>query len=145
MKPRMSASTKLKLLMPVLYAVAAAIYFAVAMPEQPKTHHIVGLLLTFVSFYLWILARVQLGNAFSIAPKSKYLVISGLYSKLRHPVYYFSVTAIIGVSLFVWHPAMVVLTFVLFALELFRMNKEEKLLSDTFGKEYVEYKQRTWL
>lgn len=94
---------------------------------------------------LWIVARTQLGYAFSLMPKAKYLVTTGLYSKLRHPVYYFSILALIGILIFSWNIYVLIAVIILIALEIIRMRKEEEVLIKKFGKKYKEYKQTTWL
>jgi len=142
---RLSNSTKLKLLIPLLYAIASIIYFIQAWPQEPKSYHFAGTGITIISFTFWIISRVQLGNAFSIAPKSKFLVKIGLYSKLRHPVYYFSITAVAGLVVFTWQTTWLIPLIVLIILEVIRIRKEETLLLASFGEEYKAYKQQTWL
>ena len=51
----------------------------------------VGVTLALVSASLAIVARTQLGNSFSVTPKAKDLVTHGLYSRLQHPMYLFSI------------------------------------------------------
>src|SRR5258708_16217004 len=52
-------------------------------------HQLVGLAIVLPSFLLWGLARLQLGESFSIRPQAKALVTHGLYSRIRNPVYLF--------------------------------------------------------
>lgn len=141
---KLSSPTKLKLLIPIIYAVTAFSYFVIAWPDQVALHHIIGTALASISFVLWLVARIQLGNAFSVAPKSNYLVTTGLYSKLRHPVYYFSISAVIGIALFVWQPLVIIPIALLTGLELVRIKKEESILAASFGDEYLKYRQQTW-
>jgi protein-S-isoprenylcysteine O-methyltransferase Ste14 len=140
----MNTATKLKLLMPVLYSVLAAAFFALTWPNSPTPNHYVGLFITFIAFALWIVARVQLGNSFSIGAKANHLITAGLYSKLRHPVYYFSILAVVGLGVYVWSVFVLIPLVFLTALEIYRINNEEKVLSDKFGKAYSEYKSKTW-
>ncbi len=140
----MTTSTKIKLLMPLLYAILAGTLFVFTWPHNAVVHHIVGAVITFVAFLLWFIARVQLGNAFSIGAKANYLVQTGIYSKLRHPVYYFSILAVIGIAIYVWSPLMLIPVVLLILLEVYRIDKEEKVLVDKFGKAYDEYKAKTW-
>ena len=140
----MTRDTKLKLLMPIFYTIVAGVFFILSWPPQPQGHHYFGVIITAISFILWITSRIQLGNAFSLVPKSKYLVKTGIYSKLRHPVYYFSITAIIGISVYIWQPWVLIPLALLLILEVVRIQKEEALLKHTFGKEYTTYKQNSW-
>ena len=131
--------------MPILYAVLAGVFFALTWPDNIGLNHITGILITMVAFLLWLVARVQLGNAFSIGAKANHLVSTGLYSKFRHPVYYFSILAVIGISVYIWSPFMLIPIGLLLFLEVYRINKEEKILTDKFGKTYTDYKAKTWL
>jgi protein-S-isoprenylcysteine O-methyltransferase Ste14 len=141
----MSINTKLKLLLPLLYFSVAMFYFFVSWPENFKANHVVGVSIAGVSFALWITARVQLGNAFSLAPKATYLVKNGLYSKLQHPVYYFSIIALIGVGIYANDLYFATLVVVLIIVEAVRIRNEENTLLDAFGDEYVKYKSTTWM
>lgn len=134
----------MKLIMPVLYATFAMVFFVLTWPSVVNINHYIGVSATLVAFVLWIIARVQLGNAFSIGAKANYLVTSGLYSKLRHPVYYFSILAVMGIGIYIWQPLVLIPIVLLIALEIYRIHKEEKVLSDKFGKAYAEYKAKTW-
>ncbi len=140
---QLTIATKLKIIILVLYLINANLLFIFLFDNS--THQIIGIAITNISFLLWITARIQLGNAFSIAPKSKFLVKTGLYSKLRHPVYYFSIMAVFGLSIFIWNTYAAIVVIALLALEITRIHKEEAILTSTFGQEYLNYKQQTWL
>lgn len=141
----MTKSIKIQLIMPIIYLLLSSVLFMLSWPrDEQQFYHYVGVILALVSFVLWIMARVQLGNAFSIIPKAKYIVKTGLYSKLRHPVYYFSITALVGIGMFVWHALMLIPIILLIFLEYIRIKQEEKVLIKEFGKEYEKYKKQTW-
>jgi len=142
---KLSNATKLKLLMPLLYLVVSILFFVQSWPKEPQPHNFVGAVMTLMAFALWIIARIQLGNAFSLAPKANFLVTSGLYSKLRHPVYYFSILAVVGIGTFIWEAYMLLPVVLLVVLEYLRIQKEEKLLVAKFGADYLVYKKRTWI
>lgn len=140
----MNIPTKLKLIIPILYAVLAGVFFAFTWHDSVGLNHAVGVLITMVAFLLWLVARIQLGNAFSIGAKANYLVSTGFYSKLRHPVYYFSILAVVGIGVYVWSLFMVIPIGLLIFLEIYRIKKEEKILAEKFDKAYVDYKSKTW-
>ena len=131
-------------MVPCLYAVVSGLYIYWAWPDQPTPLQLVGVFMTVVAFGFWIVARIQLGNSFSIAPKATALVTNGLYSKFRHPVYYASVLAVVGLCLFSGSELMYGALVFLIVLELLRIRREEKLLQATFGQEYKRYKLSTW-
>lgn len=105
---------------------------------------IVGAVIVGVSLPLFVVARLQLGRSFSVRAKARELVTTGLYSRIRNPIYLFGGLIIVGVSLFVsvWGPLVVIL--VLAPLQLYRVRKEEQVLARAFGEEYERYKKKTW-
>ncbi len=131
-------------MLPLLYAILAAAFFVYTFPDDVSAHHVIGVIVTGLSFALWIVSRVQLGNAFSLAPKSKFIVSTGIYSKLRHPVYYFSITAVLGLAVYSLNAFVFVALVALILVEIIRIRAEEKLLLSSFGKQYLEYKKSTW-
>lgn len=141
---QMSRATKLKLMPPILYLGLSVLLFIVTWPTFAEVRHVIGASVTLFAFLLWITARVQLGNAFSLAPKASALVTTGIYRKLRHPVYYFSIMALGGLSIYIWKWPMCIALLVLIALELFRIRSEETVLTKRFGDVYLEYKNSTW-
>jgi protein-S-isoprenylcysteine O-methyltransferase Ste14 len=125
-----------------------AFYLAVlvvAIVVAPRTRYwIAGIALAAIAFPLWVTARIQLGSAFSFRAEARRLVTTGLYSKIRHPVYFFGTAAAVGsfLALQVWllFWAMVALG----GVTLLRIRKEDRVLHEAFGEEYDEYRRRTW-
>jgi protein-S-isoprenylcysteine O-methyltransferase Ste14 len=105
---------------------------------------VVGGVIIAASFPLFVLARIQLGASFSITARARKLVTTGLYSRIRNPIYLFGGLTIAGLSLFLskWGPLVVVL--VIAPLQKFRARKETQVLSETFGEEYLRYRAKTW-
>jgi protein-S-isoprenylcysteine O-methyltransferase Ste14 len=48
-----------------------------------------GLTIATIGLVLWISARLQLGQSFTVRARATALVTTGLYSKIRHPIYLF--------------------------------------------------------
>lgn len=96
-------------------------------------------------FFLWTLARVQLGASFRARPRASRLVTHGLYARFRHPVYLFSELAFLGLAL-VWGawPGFLCVALV-GAIQWWRVRQEESVLDRAFGAQYREYRARTWL
>lgn len=103
-----------------------------------------GLGLAVVALALLTIARVQLGNSFSIAPEAHELVTRGLYSKIRHPVYVFGLLTLIGVALYANLPLLLLLLVILVPMQIVRARAEEKVLGIAFGDAYTQYKRGTW-
>ncbi len=96
------------------------------------------------AFPLWVVARVQLGSAFSFRANARHLVTRGLYSRIRHPVYLFGSIAGLSavVALQVWW--IVLLAVLLEPITIVRAVREERVLQAAFGEEYTRYRERTW-
>jgi protein-S-isoprenylcysteine O-methyltransferase Ste14 len=97
-----------------------------------------------VSLVLLIVARLQLGSAFSIQAKARKLVTTGIYSRIRNPIYVFGGIFILGVSLLVENWELALLVVVLVPMQVARARKEARVLSAAFGDEYARYKAGTW-
>jgi protein-S-isoprenylcysteine O-methyltransferase Ste14 len=128
--------------------VDVGVYLALAivagMHWRNDAHHWIGAVISAPFFFLWMLARYQLGASFAVRAEAKKLVTHGIYSKIRNPIYVFGGLAIVG--LFVVHGwYMWTAIFVLFNLfQYFRVRREEQVLTEAFGDEYRAYKARTW-
>ncbi len=96
------------------------------------------------TFPLWILARLQLGSAFSLRASADHLVTTGLYSRFRHPVYLFGSIAGLAslVALQVWW--VLVVAMLLSPITIVRAIREERVLRAAFGEEYDRWRRRTW-
>lgn len=105
---------------------------------------LVPLGLSVVCAGLWYAARRQLGTAFSVRPEASQLVTTGLYAKLRHPIYIFGTLAFLLVLLGLqgW-PALAIWA-VLIPVQVVRARREEAVLAEAFGPEYEAYRRSTW-
>ena len=125
-----------------------AFYFAILAFSVWRRPHspvlVVALILCALAFPLWITARLQLGFAFSFRARAHHLVTTGLYSRIRHPVYLFGSIAALGsvLALQVWWALLLVL--LLAPITIARAVQEEQVLRAAFGEEYTRYRERTW-
>jgi protein-S-isoprenylcysteine O-methyltransferase Ste14 len=105
---------------------------------------IAGFAIAIPAFLLFVLARIQLGRAFSLEAKATTLVTTGLYSRIRNPIYVFGGLMVAGVIIWANRPWMLLCFAVLIPLQVVRSRKEEQVLAETFGEAYQEYKRKTW-
>jgi protein-S-isoprenylcysteine O-methyltransferase Ste14 len=105
---------------------------------------IAGLAIAIPGFLLLALARVQLGRAFSVQAKASTLVTTGLYSRIRNPIYVFGGVAIAGFMLWANQPRLLLLLVVLIPMQVWRSRVEARVLTEKFGAQYLEYKRQTW-
>lgn len=96
------------------------------------------------AFVLFVLARIQLGRAFSLQAKASTLVTTGLYARIRNPIYVFGALMSVGIFVFAHRPWWLLIWVPLLPLQLFRVRKEEHVLEAKFGDAYRDYKRRTW-
>ncbi len=104
-----------------------------------------GIVIAAFAFPLWVLARLQLGSAFSFKPEARRLVTTGLYSKIRHPVYVFGTMAGLSglLALQIW--PLLAAGVVLIPITVLRIRREEQVLEAALGQEYETYRKQTWL
>lgn len=103
-----------------------------------------GMGLAAAAFVLWMTARFQLGSSFSVTPKAKGLVTTGLYSKIRNPIYLFGGLAFLGLAIAWGNPIGIVYVVLSWPLQMLRMRKEQAVLEQAFGDRYRAYKRHTW-
>jgi protein-S-isoprenylcysteine O-methyltransferase Ste14 len=92
----------------------------------------------------WVAARWQLGASFSVRPDARRLITSGLYSKLRHPVYVFGTPAVMGVLVALLGWKALVIAAIVVPVEVLRARREEAVLTESRGSQYIAYRERTW-
>jgi protein-S-isoprenylcysteine O-methyltransferase Ste14 len=134
----------------ILFALAVlgtviAVYGArSANAEWPATR-IAGVCLLLLVLSWIVLARIQLGRAFSVTAQARQLVTTGLYKRIRNPIYLASPFLLIGLALAVarWWPLLLLILVI--PLQIVRARREEAVLRAAFGSEYDEYRSRTWL
>ncbi|HET6170020.1 MAG TPA: methyltransferase, partial [Terracidiphilus sp.] len=102
-----------------------AVVFAVhanAIPWTPV--HIAGVAIALPALLMLVLARLQLGRAFSVKAKASTLVSTGLYSRIRNPIYVFGALVILGMVVFSARPWFLLIFAVLIPLQIYRGRKE---------------------
>jgi protein-S-isoprenylcysteine O-methyltransferase Ste14 len=125
------------------YFLAITAWIAWRVPVSPR--YIIGLSIGAIGFVLWMVARQQLGKSFTVSAQAKALVTTGLYSKIRNPIYFFGGVAFVGVFL-AWGNiyALVGVIALYFTMQVLRARKESAVLEQAFGDEYRRYKASTW-
>ncbi len=109
----------------------------------PPTRIVGGCLMLLVIAWVCI-ARFQLGGSFSVTPQARKLVTTGIYARIRNPIYVASPFLLIGLALVMakWWPLL--LMAVLVPVQIVRARREAKVLRAAFGAEYDRYRARTW-
>ncbi|MDR3746310.1 MAG: isoprenylcysteine carboxylmethyltransferase family protein [Acidobacteriaceae bacterium] len=105
---------------------------------------IAGAAIAVVALTLVVVARAQLGASFSVQAKARKLVTTGLYSRIRNPIYLFAEFFIVGMAMVLGRWEFLALAVAMIPVQVFRARKEARVLSEAFGEEYARYKAKTW-
>jgi protein-S-isoprenylcysteine O-methyltransferase Ste14 len=132
------------LLVTVVPLIGIALIVCVFAYPPWTTLRIGGLALMTVAAILLTVARIQLGNSFSVTPRARKLVTHGLYSRIRNPVYFFGTFVFAGLFLFLERPWLLLILVPLLILQVIRARAEARVLEERFGDEYRRYKASTW-
>jgi protein-S-isoprenylcysteine O-methyltransferase Ste14 len=79
-----------------------------------------------------------------VQAKASTLVTTGLYSRIRNPIYVFGGLAVAGFFLWANRPWLLLCFVVLIPLQVYRTRNEERVLAEKFGAAYLDYKRQTW-
>ncbi len=135
---------KLNIATLAIIAVGVALFSFQAAAMPWTLNRIVGLSIAGPALVLLVVARFQLGRAFSISAKASILVTSGLYSRIRNPIYLFGMFVFLGLIIWIGNPWLLVIFAILIPMQVVRIRNEAKVLEEKFGDEYVAYRRRTW-
>jgi protein-S-isoprenylcysteine O-methyltransferase Ste14 len=135
---------KVNLVTSVLAVLGAVILAILYRPQFWPPMRIAGAVLGLVSLILLLTARYQLGRSFSIQAKARELVTTGLYARIRNPIYVFGVCLVVAAALFFmrWSPLAILI--VVIPMQVVRMRREAAVLETAFGEQYREYRRQTW-
>jgi protein-S-isoprenylcysteine O-methyltransferase Ste14 len=103
-----------------------------------------GLLLALIGLAGVILARHTLGKSFSWIPKATGLVTTGIYSRIRNPIYVSGMFLVVGIGLILRRFEMLVIIAVLIPMQILRARREAAVLEAKFGDAYREYRKQSW-
>ena len=138
---QMKRSALLVTIVPLL-AIAYLVYEFAHSPWTPM--RVAGLVLLIPAIILITIARVQLGNSFSLRPEAKQLVTHGIYSCIRNPIYVFGAFVLAGLFLFLERPHLLLLIVPMLILQISRARAEARVLEEHFGERYRQYRANTW-
>ncbi len=128
----------------ILIALSMPVLAVYLLPLAWTVSRIAGLIIAVPAFILFIVARIQLGKAFSLQAKASILVTTGIYSRIRNPIYIFGGLVMAGIILCVNLPWLLLVFAVLIPMQIYRSRNEERVLTEKFGAAYLDYKRQTW-
>jgi protein-S-isoprenylcysteine O-methyltransferase Ste14 len=128
----------------VMYLFYLALFALAAVADTDNPLLFVPLGMSVVCAVLWVVARRQLGAAFSVKAHAHHLVVTGLYAKIRHPIYVFGTGAFLLVLLALQGWQALAIWAILIPVQLIRAAREDRVLAEAFGPEYAIYRKSTW-
>lgn len=104
----------------------------------------VGTALVIIGVVGIVFARIELGKSFSVRAEAHKLVTTGIYSKIRNPIYVCGVVMLSGVILILQRPQFFIAVFLVIIGQTIRARREARVLEAAFGDAYREYRRKTW-
>ena len=141
---KMDSGTILRVWLPLAGGLWGLGWLFQSAPGPHGLARLIGLLLGLIGLAGVILSRYTLGRSFSIAPKATALVTSGIYSRIRNPIYVSGEIFMVGLVLIVGRPELLIVPLVLIPIQTIRARRESAVLEAKFGDAYREYRKRTW-
>jgi protein-S-isoprenylcysteine O-methyltransferase Ste14 len=127
-----------------IVAVSALLWFLLTGPGPWNVQRYIGTVLVAVGIGFIAVARYQLGTSFSVRPEAHKLVTTGLYSKIRNPIYVFGMVMITGLILVLQRPILWLVLVAALIGQTIRARREARVLEAAFGDAYREYRRHTW-
>lgn len=128
-----------------IFLVFALTVLALQFAHQPwPPLRIAGAIIALASLVLILIARFQLGGAFSIRAKASRLVTTGLYARLCNPIYVFGCFFFLGIAMFIPFWWLLLVLVIVIPMQIARARREAAVLEATFGEEYRRYRRQTW-
>jgi protein-S-isoprenylcysteine O-methyltransferase Ste14 len=127
-----------------VFAVIALFWFLATFRSPWNAQRYVGTALAILGVSFVLLARYQLGTSFAVQAEAHELITTGLYSRIRNPIYVFGMIMLVGVVLVLHQPVgwLVIVAGVIG--QTIRARREARVLEAAFGDAYREYRRKTW-
>jgi protein-S-isoprenylcysteine O-methyltransferase Ste14 len=105
---------------------------------------ILGLVLALSGLAGVIISRFTLGRSFSVTARATALVTTGIYSRIRNPIYVSGIASVTGIFLMLRQRYLWIALLIIVPLQIVRARREARVLESRFGDDYREYRRRTW-
>jgi protein-S-isoprenylcysteine O-methyltransferase Ste14 len=127
-----------------IVAVVGLFWFLTSWSGPWNMTRYIGTALVAVGISFIAIARYQLGRSFSVKAEAHKLVTTGLYSKIRNPIYVFGIVMIAGMILILGRPVGWLVLAAAIVGQTIRARREARVLEAAFGDAYREYRRKTW-
>lgn len=109
-------------------------------------YNLLGLLISIVGFFIMGKARELFSKHKTTLyfEKSSSIVEEGIFSKTRNPMYIGMFLLLLGIAVFTQNIVSLVMPVVfILIIRFYFVPFEERLMFESFGRQYLEYKERT--
>jgi protein-S-isoprenylcysteine O-methyltransferase Ste14 len=127
-----------------IVAVVGLLWFLMTWSGPWSATRYIGTVLVVVGLSFIGVARYQLGRSFSIKAEAHKLVTTGIYSRIRNPIYVFGMVMITGMILILGRPEGWLVLAAAIVGQTIRARREAGVLEAAFGDAYREYRRKTW-
>ncbi len=140
----MDRGSLLRVWLPLVGGLYAVYFLFLRGPGPHDALRGAGLALALLGLAGIMVARYTLGRSFSVRAKATELVTTGIYARIRNPIYISGVIFLIGLILVVRRPILFVLMMIIIPMQVIRARREAQVLEAKFGDAYRQYRVRTW-
>lgn len=145
MMTKLDRGSILRVWLPLLLGLYCLDFVYVHGPGPHDLTRWIGLTMSLLGLAGVVVARSTLGRSFSVAPKATELVTTGIYSRIRNPIYLSGMIFLAGLFVMVRRPtSWLVLVIIVIPLQIIRARREARVLEAKFGEAYRQYRERTW-
>lgn len=127
-----------------ILAVASFAWFLFTWKAPWNLQRSIGTLFIVVGIGGIAMARYQLGKSFSVRAEAHELVTTGVYAKIRNPIYVFGTVMLVGAALLFRKPELWLFVVMVIIIQVIRARREAQVLEAAFGDAYREYRRTTW-
>ena len=127
-----------------IFGAGVLIWLLITFPSPWNVQRYAGTVLALIGGIGVAVARYHLGRSFAIKAEAHQLVTTGIYSKIRNPIYVFGTVMITGLVLVLQRPYAWVLIIAVIVGQTIRARREAGVLEAAFGDAYREYRNKTW-
>ncbi len=107
--------------------------------------YFISAIICIIALIIWWAGKIELGQSFAWLPKAKKLVTTGIYSWIRHPIYIGICLMLVSWSFLLNYMPLYIFTLLTIIFSVLRARAEEEVLLKKFGKDYLNYRRKTFL
>lgn len=117
------------------FVILGLLAFILFLPGRWNAYRWTAAIIALPSTVCFLMARYELGRSFSVTAQARELVTTGIYSKIRNPIYVFGELLVVSFLLVLQRPGLLLIVAVMIPIQVIRARKEAKVLEAKFGEQ----------